>query len=230
MALTATATRGFERVRNLSLVPVNPNLYELTPNTAFVEGDMVVDSAGKIAKAAANATNVRGVMAASYTTAENPSNERTFGLVWDHPQDVFRCTFSDQQDSTATSGSTTTLADTTLTTTTDNYWNGASLYVYDGAAKGTIRTVSAYTNASRTFTFVDAAYEAIGATSKYIVLGAALAAGDVINVGKIGVDLKDENTIDGNATVASEAGPLECLAIYPNKLQMDVRIKKHIRA
>ena len=64
MALTATATRGFERVRNLSLVPVNPNLYELTPNTAFVEGDMVVDSAGKIAKAAANATNVRGVMAA----------------------------------------------------------------------------------------------------------------------------------------------------------------------
>lgn len=224
MTLAATkATIGFELVRNP--MHVNPVPYELTPNTAFVKGDMVVDSAGKIAAAAANATNVRGVMAASYTTTDNPAGARTFGLVWDHPDMVFRCTFSDQRDSTCTGGTTTTAVDSGISGSDDD-WNGAYFYCYQGTNAGYVGTVKDYTATSGTFTFEKAAPAAFDTTSKYILLGAA---GGIINVGSIGVNLKDANTVDGNATTAAEAGPLECLAIYPKDLMMDVRIKKHVR-
>jgi hypothetical protein len=70
-------------------------------------------------------------------------------------------------------------------------------------------------------------------TSKYILLGNAGKAGDVINVGTAGIDLKDENTIDANAAVidansSAEKGPLAALAINPANLTMDVLIRKHL--
>lgn len=224
MALTASkATMGFEVVRNPK--HVNPVPYELTPNTEFLNGNMVVSTNNLIANGAAGATNVRGVMASTYTTTDNPSGAKTMGLVWDDEEIVYRCTFSDQRDATATGGSTTTLVDSTIGGSDDD-WNGAYLFVYQGKAKGEIRTVKDYTAATGTLTVEDPFYEAPDTTSKYILLGAA---GGVINVGSIGVNLKDANTIDGNATTASEAGPLEVLAIYPKDLMMDVRIKKHVR-
>lgn len=224
MTLTATkATIGFEVVRNPK--HVNPVLYELTPNTEFLKGNAVVSTANLIANAAANATNVRGVMAATYTTTDNPAAAKTMGLVWDDEEIVYRCTFSDQRDAVATGGTTTTLVDSTIGGSDDD-WNGAYLYVYAGKAKGEIRTVKDYTASSGTLTVEDPFYEAPDTTSYYILLGAA---GGVINVGAIGVNLKDANTIDGNATTAAEAGPMEVLAIYPKDLMMDVRFKKHIR-
>lgn len=228
MALTAfRATDGFEPVRHLKNQPIIAHEYELTPNTAFSKGDMVVLTTGKIAKAAAGATNVVGVMAQAFTTTTNPSAATTLGRVYDDPDTVFRCTFSDHRDGTATSGSTTTLADTGLSTSTDDDWNGAYLYIYAGTNAGLARTVKDYTGATDVLTVEEAYPSAVDTTSKYILLGAGGSA-DVINVGKVGVDLKDENTIDGNATVASEAGPLKVEKIYPEDLMMDVTIRKHI--
>lgn len=236
MALTATRTsNGFEPIGHLFFASPNPRKWELTPNTAFSKGDAVILTSGKVAVAAAGATNVLGVMAEAYTTTTNPSAARTLGWVYDDPFTIYQCTFSDHIDGTATSGSTTTLADTVnIGSSADSRWVGALLYIYDGAAKGTLRTVTAYTNATRLLTWVGAAYEAVDTTSKFIVLGAAAAAGDVINAGKIGVDLKDENTIDGNATVDAEAGPLvvmnpgDNLADYIKELMLPVMFRKHL--
>jgi hypothetical protein len=69
---------------------------------------------------------------------------------------------------------------------------------------------------------------AITNASKYILLGNASAAGDVINVGKQGIKLTDENTIDAGGTVAAEAGCLLALAISPQNLTMDVLFRKHL--
>lgn len=227
MAHTANrTTNGFELIGNLMGVPDNGRDYELTPNTAFVKGDMVVLTAGKVAKAAANASNVLGVMAESVTAADNPAAGYTKGKVYDNPFNIYRCTFSDQTDSTATGGTTTTLVDTGLSTSSDDYWNGAMLYVYDGTNKGCVRTVSDYTGSSDTLTVTYPFPDACDTTTKYIILGAA-GSGDVINIGSVGVDLKDENTIDGNATIGSEAGPLAVLDINPAELMMDVVIRKH---
>lgn len=234
MALTANrTTEGFEVVGNLTLGETpNPVEYELTPNTAFSRGDMVVLTYGKVAKAAANATNVLGVMAEAFTTSTNPTAGLTLGRVYDHPFNIYLCTFSDHTDSTATGGTTVTLLDTALATSADNDWRGALLYVYEGSAQGCLRTVSAYTGASDTLTVTYPFYEAPTITSKYIMLGVGGAANnDVINIGKIGIDLKDENTIDGNATVAAEAGPLVVMKTPLEdikNLRLRVMVRKHL--
>jgi len=227
MAYTASrTTNGFELIGNLLNVTDNGREYELTPNTAFSKGDMVVLTGGKVAKAAANAANVLGVMAESITAADNPTAGITYGKVYDNPFNIYRCSFADQTDSTATGGTTTTLSDTGLATSNDDYWNGALLYVYAGTNAGCIRTVTDYVGGTDTLHF-QAMPAACDTTTKYIILGAAAAASDSINVGSVGVNLKDENTIDANATIANEAGPLAVLGINPANLTMDVVVRKH---
>lgn len=229
MAYTAKrTTQGFEHIGNLLHQEDAGMDFELTPNTAFTKGDMVVLTNGKVAAAAANATNVLGVMAETFTTTTNPSGKTTKGKVLINPFNIYRCSFADHLDSTATGGTTTTLIDTALSTSTNDVWNGALLYIYEGKAAGSIRTVKDYVGDTDTLTVEEPFPEAPDTTSKYILLGAATAAGDVINVGSVGVDLKDENTIDANATVASEAGPLAVLRIDPVNLTMDVIIRKHL--
>ena len=232
MAYTASrTTNGFELIGNLLNVTDNGREYELTPNTAFSKGDMVVLTNGKVAKATASAANVLGVMAESITAADNPTAGITYGKVYDNPFNIYRCSFADQTDSTATGGTTTTLIDTGLTTSTNDVWNGALLYVYAGTNAGCIRTVTDYDGSSDTLTF-QAMPAACDTTSKYIILGFASKAGDVINVGTVGVNLKDEKTIDANAAVinadtSAEIGPLAALAINPANLTMDVVVRKH---
>lgn len=228
MTLAASRiTDGFELIGNLMGYAENPDEWELTPNTAFSKGDMVVLTAGKVAKAAAGATNVLGVIAESFTTATNPSGATTKGKVYTNPFNIYRCSFTDHIDSTATGGTTTTLVDTTLAASTDDYWNGALLYIYEGTNKGCLRTVKDYTGSTDTLTVEEPFPAACDTTTKYILLGAA-GSGDVINKGSIGVNLKDENTIDANATIGSEAGPLLVKAIHPALLMMDVIIRKSL--
>lgn len=226
MALTATrTTQGFELVRNLLGFAPNAVPYELTPSEAFVTGDMVVLTNGKVTKAAAGATNVLGVMAETVTA---DATDVTKGLVHDNPFNVYRCTFAGHRDAAATGGTTTTLLDTALSTSTDNVWRSGLVYVYTGPGAGSIRTISAYTGASDTLTVIDPFPAAPTTASSYILLGAGGAANDAINVGKIGVDLTDANTINGAGTTVSEAGPLVVTAIDPANLMMDVLIRKHL--
>lgn len=233
MAHTASRTSvGFEPIYNKTLNAIpNPVAYELTPATAFSQGDMVTLTAGKIAKAAAGTVaNIVGVMAESIAAADNPAAGCTYGKVYDHPDNVYRCTFADQLDSTATGGTTTTLVDTALSTSSDDVWNGALLYVYEGPAAGSIRTVSDYTGSSDTLAVAKPFPTAPTSASKYIMLGKAAEANDVINVGLGGIVLKDENTIDANAGRLSsgvKVGPLVCVGLSKiADLMMDVMIRK----
>ena len=230
MALVASrVTDGFEFVRNLAGYPANPVPYELTPGEAFKKGDLVVFANGKVTKAtAASVKDILGVMAETITA---DATKVTKGLVYDNPLNVYRVTFVDHRDATATGGSTTTLVDTNLATSTDDVWNGALLYVYDGPGAGSVRTVADYAGSTDTLTVIDPFPVAITNASKYILLGAAAAAGNVINVGKRGLVVKDSRTVDANASVISggnEVGPLACVAIYPKDLMMDVVIVKHL--
>lgn len=223
MALTASrTTAGFEPINNIYLNTVPPpTKYELAPNTAFSKGDAVVITNGKIAKAAAGATNVVGVMAEAFTTTTNATADTVFGRVYDHPGNIYLCSFADHTDSTATGGTTTTLLDTALSQSTDDYWNGALLYCYEGTNAGYLATVKDYTGSTDTLTFEKAAPASFDTTSKYIMLGYGTGGtANVINLGSIGVDLKDENTIDANATIGSEAGPMVVMPMGPNAVDL----------
>lgn len=231
MALTASyTTRGFEFVRNTMGLPAVAVAYEMTPGITINQGDMVVLTAGKVAKAAAGATNVLGVAAETKTSA---AGTKTMIRVYDNPFNVYRCTFADHIDSTATGGSTTTIVDTNGLASfgTNDAFKGGLVYVYDGAGKGSIRTVTAFDGTTKTLTVGEAFPAAINTTSKYVLLGAGGAANDAINIGKAGVDLKDENTIDANATTASEAGPLVVVPTPDEDIKnliLHVMIRKHL--
>lgn len=231
MALTASRTSiGFEPIYNKTVTTIpNPVAYELTPSTTFARGDMVVLTAGKLALATyASVTNIVGVMAESIVS---DATSIMYGKVYDHPDNVYRCTIVDQLDSTATGGDTTTLIDTIgLSSSTNDVWNGALLYIYAGTNAGCVRTVSDYVGADHKLE-VTAPFPAnCDTTTKYILLGAGAAAGDVINVGSAGIVLKDEDAIDANASIlnsGAEVGPLVCVgASKIADLMLDVMIKR----
>lgn len=233
--MTLAASRisvGFEPIYNKTLNAIpNPVAYELTPATAFAQGDMVTITEGKLAKAAAGTVaNVVGVMAESISAANNPAGTITYGKVYDHPDNVYRCSFADHRDAAATGGDIDTLIDTALSTSSNDVWNGALLYVYEGPSAGSIRTVSDYVGASDSLDVDQDFPEAITTASKYILLGAGAEANDVINVGLGGIVLKDENTIDANAGRLSSAvkvGPLVCVgASKVADLMLDVMIRR----
>lgn len=229
MALIAKrTTNGFELVANLAGFPANPVPFELTPGVAFNVGNMVGLTAGKVVKAAAGATNVLGVMAESVTAAENAAGKTVKARVYVNPLDVFRCSFANHRDATATGGSTTTLIDTALTAATDDFWAGALLYVYDGPGAGSARIVKTYTAATKTLTVEEPFPAAITAASKYILLGAGAAVNDGIHPGGIGINIQaSAASIDAGATINAEPGPLAVLSINPAELTMDVLIRKH---
>jgi len=187
-----------------------------------------VDGKLEAATASTAVGTICGVAAESVTAATNAAATETYIQVYDDPNEVFRCSFADHIDGTATGGTTTTLSDTVnLTADTNDYWNGALVYVYEGPGAGDIRTVSDFDTASDTITVTKPFSATITTSSKYIILGYATGAADlVLNVGS-NVVLKDENTIDANATNASDAGQLVIVNIIPNELMMDVMITKH---
>lgn len=234
MTLTASrTTQGFEPIYNRTGFAPNPRKYLLKPGVAVTKGDMLAFVDGKVEPASASTAvgTICGVAAESVSATVNAAATETYIRVHDDPNWVFRCTFADHIDGTATGGSSTTLADTAnLTADTNDYWNGAYLYIYEGPGAGDVRTVSDFTTADDTIT-VTKAFSATPTTStKYILLGYATGAADlVLNVGS-NVKLKDENTIDANATNASDAGQLVIMNIIPAELMMDVMITKHFTA
>ena len=234
MAHTASRTSiGFEPIYNKTVTTIpNPVAYELTPSTTFTKGDMVVLTAGKLALATASSVDdIIGVMAETVTS---DATSITYGKVYDHPDNVYRVTFVDQLDSTATGGSTTTLVDTALSTSSNDFWNGALLYIYDGTNAGCIRTISDYVGSSDTLTVTAPFPAACDTTTKYIMLGLGGEANDVINVGKSGIVLKDKDSIDANAGVLSstvKVGPLVCVgASKVEDHMLDVMISRSCHA
>ena len=225
MTLVASRTTvGFERIGNRFDQPDNGTLWELKPSEDVAKGDMLDLEYNKVVKAAANADNVVGIAAESL---EAHATDLTKIRVYDNPFNIYRCSFEDHRDSTATgSGSTTTLVDSGLANTADAY-RGATLYIYEGAGAGHARTISAY-NGTDTLTWIDPLPAATDTTSKYILVGVAAVADMGIARGSVGVDIKDENTIDASATMATEAGPLVVVQVHPERLMMDVMIRKHL--
>lgn len=234
MAHVASRTSiGFEPIYNKTVTTIpNPVAYELTPSTTFAKGDMVVLTNGKVALAtAASVTDILGVMAESVVS---DATSIMYGKVYDHPDNVYRCTFVDHLDSTATGGDATSLIDTSLSTSSNDVWNGALLYVYAGTNAGCMRTVSDYVGGDDKLVVTAPFPDPCDTTTKYILLGAGAGAGDVINVGSAGIVLKDEDSIDANASILSsgaEVGPLVCVGVSKvADLMLDVMImrSKHI--
>ena len=226
MAFSATkTTKGFELVGNKLGIPDNGTEYEMTPSLAVKEGDMLIQTAGKVALAAAGATEVLGVAAETKTAHATTLNKI---LVYDNAFNIYECSCSDMHDNTVDSATTTTIVDAELTMTVDDDCKGARVYIYEGTNKGHVRTVSGFAQATDTITFTAPLPVACDTTSKYLLYGECDDAGaSVINIGTVGVNLKDENTIDADAATDAVDGPLVCLGFDDENAIMRVMLIKH---
>lgn len=220
---------GFEPIYNKTVTTIpNPVAYELTPSTTFAKGDMVVLTGNKVALATAASVNgILGVMAESIVS---DATSIMYGKVYDHPDNVYRCTFKGQYDGVADSGTTTTLVDAGLNQAADDVWNGALLFVYEGTNAGCIRTVSDFDHATDKLTFTAPFPAAPDTTTKFILLGDASVANDSINVGSSGIVLADEDEIDASASRLDNGalvGPLVCVgASKVADLMLDVMVRR----
>jgi hypothetical protein len=226
MSFTASkTTKGFELVGNKLGIPDNGVKYEMTPSLAVKEGDMLIMTNSKAALAVAGSADILGVAAETKTAHATDYNEI---LVYDNPFNIYECSCSDMQDKTCTGGSTTTLVAQMAVHDTNDDHNGGFLHIYEGTNKGHSRTVSDYTHADDTLTVVDPFPAACDTTTKFIFFGEGEEAGaSTINVGTVGVNLKDENTIDADAAVDAVDGPLVCLGFDAGNAIMRVMIIKH---
>lgn len=74
--------------------------------------------------------------------------------------------------STATSGTLTTLTDTTIpgdAYNVNDYWKGGRIKIIDGTSNGDVRLISGYNAATKTFTVYEDFTIAIDATSMYVI-------------------------------------------------------------
>jgi hypothetical protein len=216
VALTATASQGFEHLRVTAenetlLLPGDPGI-------TFAKGDLVIVTNGVLvtatdsSEAIGRVTETRVCPAASVGFPIGPldvgnydSNARNPALV---PVELFvaqgtkvvKCTFKNQKDDTviAWTESTRAIACTTGMTA-DDYPNGAILYIYEGTGAGQINVVEDYDHTGGAAELLLICHRNFqiqpDATSKFIVLsGEAASTRGVTFGGRI--DEADEDELD----------------------------------
>jgi len=151
-------TVGLEFSYNIFGFSANPVPFELVPNQAFKKGQLVC--LGQPGQAATNCLKLKpfvggtdqideeilvGVMAESIAQADNPSDEVTYGLVYCNPGNIYRVSFTNEEDIQGAS----TQADKTkmnlASVTNANNIRGTLMYIYEGPGAGHMKTITAAT-------------------------------------------------------------------------------------
>lgn len=221
MALTATASQGFEHYRT-----IESNEIILVPgeaSTTYNVGDLVlVGTDGRLDKATANqmpvgvvtkkvvvpAQTVAFPNAAGFGTLINGGDsDQVLTLVPIAPlcpvgSKVLKATFKDHLDDTVvTYSSGSRYIELTTGAAADDYPNGALVYVYEGKGAGQVNLVEDYDHTGGTVEKMLVIYRPfaidLDSTSKIIVLsGEAAATRGIHQLGNAGA--ADENELDMN--------------------------------
>ncbi len=216
MALTATATKGFEELRRflaeqVILVPGDPGV-------TYEQGDLVTLTNGVLAKISASAKALarvaRKTVCPAATTAMPLPQEFNYlnidadskysalvpirPLVADGVR-VFKATFASHQDDTVVSySSASRYIEATTGFGADDRPNGALVYVYEGTGAGQVNIVEDYDHTGGTVEKMLVLHRPfatdLDSTSKIIVVsGEAAASKGVSFLGRI--DAADENNL-----------------------------------
>ena len=165
-----------------------------------------------------------GVMAETIAQADNPATGLTYGLVYDHPDNVYRTTFVpgvNGVNAGGANGTTTTLV--VAAVAADNNLRGTAIYFYGGPGAPALRTVSAADAGTNTITWIAPLAVATDATTRFVLLAASV---DVVgvNVGSTGLAVNNDS-LRVNVTAPAATAPLNCIQIDPQNLWMDVAIR-----
>jgi hypothetical protein len=169
----------------------DPDLFELSPSTAFTIGNVVYmptptnAGAGRVTNCSGTTPSlgILGIIGVSVSTTvatdtvgANGATSLVTAPVYTNRYNVWRVSVTGQIDGTATAGSTTTLVDSTgLASTTANAYGGGVLWIYAGTNMGQMRTITSFS--AHTATWINPMAAACDTTTKYIVFGGGSAAG-----------------------------------------------------
>lgn len=235
MALTATNTVGFEAKYNKAGFPTNPVDYELKPNTAFSKGQLAYMPMGNSGEqrvtpltstVTVNGTNpIVGVMAETFTTTTNPTSSKTFGRVYDNPFNIYRVSFANHYDGTASASTVATQLKSGVGSTGANSLKGALVHIYEGPGEGDIRTISSDTTAG-VITVAPSFSSTPTTATKFIVMASSAFNAAGYNVGTIGGKVSTGSALKMSAKTAAAiaTGYLNVVGVNPEKLTVDVMI------
>lgn len=220
MALTATATQGFEHLRQTS----GEEIFWLPgdPGVTFTEGDEVANSNGVLILATDSLANTIGQVAKSVVSpaaTQNFPRAADFDPVRYETEDkclvpvrlrvpgnvkVSKATFKNHKDDTVITYDAATRAIACTTGfAADDYPNGGLLYVYEGPGAGEVNIVEDYDHTGGAAELLLICHRAFKATltsaSKFIVVsGEAVATRGVHLLGRIdGADSNELDAADG---------------------------------
>ncbi len=234
MSYKVTETNGFEYRYNKAGFAPNPVAYEATTGD-YTKGQLISVSNGlaKSAPTTANAVDLLvGVCAEKKTVS---SSDRTL-LVLDNPMNVYECSI--HKLTTAINGYIDTAAQ--KTSTADNVIDldgvtaggstgalkGAMLYVYDGPAKGDVRTITDSTTASNSRMTVNANFSATPTTATKVVVTADVTTAGVAATGRLRIG-GQASPVAGNKAISpadktTGTGMLNVVGISAPKLRASV--------
>ncbi len=156
-------------------------------------------------------------------------DDGTYVAVYDSPYSVYECTFENHEDiKEDIEGDDNDLKKVTIPLSSSGNANslvGAVLYIYDGPAKGDIRTVTANSSASNTELTVNEEFSQKPTGDSKMILVAKHDGSDDFDISKIG----SLNGITDNAKIdvekeALKDGYLNVIRIHPERLTMSVMI------
>ncbi len=205
MALTATRTsNGLEL-----FMPPNPgqklSKWFIENGQAASIGCGIYLALSLINTIAAAGANLIGV-----STEEKTGNTSglTLSFVDICNKPIFVCTFTGHEDVAATTGGTTTIASTNLSASTNDYYNGALLYIYEGPGKGDTRVVTDFVGSGQVLTLNQGTSQTTTTATKFIIIpGPRDGANKGIGPGSP-IDFSDKDTLNA----ADNTGPL---VVYP---------------
>ena len=236
MSYTAERTTvGFEFNYHKFGFSGNPVPYELKPDQAFKKGQLVAlkypgQAATDCGKLIPFTDSQRidqdilvGVMAETIKQADNPSDEVTYGMVYDNPGNIYRVTFTNVEEIQGASDGTTTRLDLAAVTNANNI-RGTLMFIYEGPGAGHVRTITEADDGGNTISWIGAIDSITTDETKALLLSADVNSAG-INVGSVGAKVdSDGMKVDVGQALSATQNPIRVVRIDPKHLMMDVML------
>jgi len=228
-------TVGFEFNYNKFGFSGNPVPYELKPNQAFKKGQLVAlkypgQAATDCGKLIPFTDSQRidqdilvGVMAESIAQDDNPSDKKTFGMVYDNPGNIYRVTFTNVEEIQGASDGTTTRLDLAAVTNENNI-RGTLMFIYEGPGAGHVRTITEADDSGNTISWIGAIDSKTTDETKALLLSADVNSAG-INVGSVGAKVDSDGLkVDVGQALSATENPIKVVGVNPKAKMLDVML------
>jgi len=236
MSYTAERTTvGLEFNYNIFGFSGNPVPYELKPDQEFKKGQLVclhqfgqaVAHSGKLMpftdSEQIDEDVLIGVMAEGIKQADNPSDEVTYGMVYCNPGNIYRVSFTNEEEIVGASEGTKTRLDLAAVTNANNI-RGTLMYIYEGPGAGHMKTITEADDSGNTISWIGDIEANTTTDTKAFLLSADVDSAG-INIGSVGAKVdSDGMKVDVGEALSATENPIKVVGVNPKAKMLDVML------